>query len=282
MRIISWNVQSLVPWLSRRAELRTQVDALGCPDVLCLQEVRIRAQDEPLVEQARTLVDGYHGHLALCRDPRNVTFRGGRAYGVVTYVRTELLATSASPAWDREGRVVVTAFPALHLSLINLYAVNGTAKPYVDPDTGEPRGDRHHYKRRFQGELMDLARDLREAGDVIVAGDWNVARTAIDVTPRLRTEGPHARARAELDERFVRDGWVDVFRSRKPDARAYTWFGRTRGGGLDAARVDYFVVNAEAAPRVVDAGILDEPRFRPRSDHAPLFLDLERVRGDGR
>jgi exodeoxyribonuclease-3 len=274
MRIVSWNVQSLVPWLSQRAGLRAQVDALGCPDVLCLQEVRIRAHDEPLAEQARSLVDGYRGDVALCRDSRNVTFRGGRAYGVATYVRAELSSSAASPSWDREGRVLVTAFPALRLSVLNLYAVNGTAKPYVDSDSGELRGDRHEYKRRFQWQVLELARDLREAGDVVLAGDWNVARAAIDVTPRLRTEAPHARARAELDEAFTRDGWVDVFRVAKPEARAYTWFGRTRGGGLDAARVDYFVVNAEAKHRVVDVGILDAPGLRPRSDHAPLFLDL--------
>src|SRR5690348_9378560 len=119
LRVVSWNVQSLVPWLSRADELHAHVAALGSPDVLCLQEVRIRAQDEPLAGQARTLLAGYRGYLSLCRDPRNVTFRGGRAYGVATYVRESLASSSASPAWDREGRVLVTAIPALHVAVIN-------------------------------------------------------------------------------------------------------------------------------------------------------------------
>jgi len=160
------------------------------------------------------------------------------------------------------------------LAIVNLYAVNGTSKPYLDPDTGAPRGDRHEHKRRFQTQLLDLAAELRATGQVVLAGDWNVSRSAADVTPRLRTEEPHATARAQLNERFATDGWIDIFRALHPDARRYTWFGRTRTGALDAARVDYIVVGAELVPRVRAAEILDDRRLRPHSDHAPLVLEL--------
>jgi exonuclease III len=63
-----------------------------------------------------------------------------------------------------------------HHSIVNLYAVNGTAKPYVDPETGEARGDRHAYKRRLQDQIFALAEQLREFGGVVIAGDWNVTR----------------------------------------------------------------------------------------------------------
>ena len=59
-----------------------------------------------------------------------------------------------------------------------------------------------------------------------------------------------------------------------PDERRYSWFGRTRTGALDAARVDYIVVNAELMPRVRTADILDERAQRPHSDHAPLVIEL--------
>lgn len=270
MRIVSWNIENLVRWFSARDDLRAHVAALGDPDVLCLQEIRIRPGDTSDIAAMRELLPGYTCHYALANDPRNVKFRGGRAHGVATYVRGE--AVAAVPAWDREGRVVVVALD--RLAIVNLYAVNGTSKPYVDPDTGEARGDRHEHKRRFQMQLLDLGAELRAAGDVVFAGDWNVSRSAADVTPRLRTEEPHATARAQLDERFAVDRWVDIFRALHPDARQYTWFGRTRTGALDAARVDYIVIGKELVPRVRAAEILDDRRLRPHSDHAPLRLDL--------
>jgi exodeoxyribonuclease III len=270
MRIVSWNVENLVRWLAARDEFTAHVKALGDPDVLCLQEIRIRPSDAEDIAAMRALLPGYQCYFALANDPRNVKFRGGRAHGVATYVKGTAIA--ATPAWDREGRVVVTALGGL--AIVNLYAVNGTSRPYVDPDTGAPRGDRHEHKRRFQTQLFDLAAELRAAGDVVLAGDWNVSRSAADVTPRLRTEEPHATARAQLDDRLAADRWVDIFRELHPDARQYTWFGRTRTGALDAARVDYIVVGAELLPRVRAAEILDDRRLRPHSDHAPLRLDL--------
>lgn len=268
---MSWNVENLVRWLPARDAFAAQVSALGDPDVLCLQEIRVRPHDAADIEAMAALLPGYHCHFALANDPRNVKFRGGRAHGVATYVKGT--AVAATPAWDREGRVVVTALGGL--AIINLYAVNGTSRPYVDPDTGEPRGDRHEHKRRFQMQLLDLAAELRGHGDVVLAGDWNVSRSAADVTPRLRTAEPHATARAQLADRFAADHWVDIFRALHPDARQYSWFGRTRTGALDAARVDYIVISEALVPRVRAAEILDDRRLRPHSDHAPLRLDLD-------
>ena len=274
---MSWNVESLIPWLEpgTSRDLARHVAALGDPQILCMQELRVRPRDHDLIARMRALLPGYTCQFALCDDPRNVTYRGGRAYGVATYVRDTLRAIAATPEWDREGRVLVTALPDLQLAVVNLYAVNGTAKAYVEPSTGEPHGDRHAYKRRFQDQVLTLAEELRETADVVLAGDWNVSRAAIDVTPRLRTEEPHATARAQLNERLAREHWIDIFRDRHPDARSYTWFGRSRTGRLDAARVDYLVISEGLAARVEEATILEGPALRPHSDHAPIALDLD-------
>ncbi len=277
MRIVSWNIENLARWLDAdgRRALGEHVERLGAPDVLCLQEIRLRPRDTGFIAAAHEVLPGYRCHLALADDAHNVTFRGGRQHGVATFVREELGGVvAATPAWDREGRVVATALPDARLAIINVYAVNGTSRPYRDPDTGAAMGDRHGFKRAFQGRVFDLGRELRENADVVMAGDWNVSRTAADVTPRLRTEEPHARARAELNARIADDNWRDAFRELHPDARAYSWFGRTRTGALDAARVDYILVSAELMPRVSEAQILDERDMRPRSDHAPLVIEL--------
>ena len=107
-------------------------------------------------------------------------------------------------------------------------------------------------------------------GGVIVAGDWNVSRSALDTYPRLRTEEPHALARADLNARIKSDGFVDIWRERHPNERSYTWFNR-RPGGSTQLRVDYVLVSADMVPDVRAAEIL--PRL-PWSDHAPVMVEL--------
>ena len=262
MKILCWNIES-----ARRClpALPALVDELQSPEVVCLQELGIRAADADAIGRLCSSLPGYRCHYALPRDRYNVTFRGGRMYGVATFVRGRW--RGEAPAWDREGRVLVVRKPGL--AVVNVYAVNGTAKPYFD-EAGRAVGDRHAFKRRFQAQVMDLGRELRAAGGVVMAGDWNVSLTRLDTHPRLRTEEPHARARAELQERLRAEGFVDVWRSMHADERAYTWFNR-RARALDAARVDYIVLSADLVSRVETTAILDR---LPCSDHAPVALEL--------
>lgn len=262
MRLVAWNIENAPP---RLATLPAIVEAFGSPDVVCLQELRIRRQDIDVVAALESALPGYRCHHSLPRDPRNVAFRGGRMYGVATFARGRW--RGEVPDWDREGRVVVVRRRGL--SIVNVYAVNGTSKPHYD-ETGTIRGDRHRFKCWFQARVMDLGRDLRRHGSVVMAGDWNVSRSAQDAYPRLRSEAPHAQARAELNARIVEDGFVDIWRERHPSARAYTWFNR-RSRGLDAARVDYVLVSADLAPGVRTSEILDPLPF---SDHAPITVDI--------
>jgi exodeoxyribonuclease III len=262
MKLVSWNIDNVVP---RLPMLPTIVQELGGPDVLCLQELRVRRQDEDTVATLENALPGYRCCHSVPRDARNVTFRGGRAYGVATFVRGRWRAEV--PTWDREGRIVIVRRRGL--AIVNVYAVNGTAKAYYD-EAGRAAGDRHQYKRRFQASVMDLGRELGREGDVIMAGDWNVSLTAQDTHPRLRTEEPHAQARAELNARIAEAGFVDIWRERHPEVRGYTWFNR-RARGLDAARVDYILVSADLASRVRSAEILE---LLPWSDHAPVEVSI--------
>ena len=262
MKVISWNVENALRCVPA---LPTIVEELGRPEVLCLQEVRIRERDAQAISALQSALPGYRCHYSLPRDLRNVTFRGGRMYGVATFVQGRWRAEV--PKWDLEGRVVVIRRRGL--AVVNVYAVNGTSKPYFD-DAGRIAGDRHELKRRFQSSVMEFGRELRTEGDVIMAGDWNVSRTAQDTHPRLRTEEPYARARAEFNARMVEAGFVDIWRERHPTERAYTWFNR-RARGLDAARVDYILVSSELAFRIRAADILD---LLPWSDHAPVVVEL--------
>jgi exodeoxyribonuclease-3 len=261
--VVSWNVENALRCMR---ELPGIAGEFGTPDVVCLQELRIRAQDDASVRALEHALPGYRCHYALPRDPRNVTFRGGRMYGVATFVRGRWRAEV--PAWDLEGRIVVVR--RARLAIVNVYAVNGTAKAWFD-EAGRVAGDRHQFKRRFQASVMDLGRALRRHAGVVMVGDWNVSRTALDTWPRLRTEQPHSLARAELNARMLADGFTDIWRERHRNERAYTWFNR-RSRSLDAARVDYILVSEDLAARVVAADILER---LPWSDHTPVRVEFE-------
>jgi exodeoxyribonuclease-3 len=279
LRIVSWNIENLAPRLSANApdSLAAALPALGNPDVLCLQEVRVRAWDDVLIRRMHAALPGYDCLHSLNDDRRNAAFRGGRAHGVATWVRTRVQAQGGTWPWDREGRVVVAGLPGLNLAIVNVYAVNGTGKPYWDHERGCVAGDRHAFKRRLIERIGAQVRTLRETGlDLILIGDWNTTRAAIDTDPRLRREAPHAAARRAFNEDFMHGlDLVDAWRELHPDACQYTWFNRRASPARpDAARVDFALVDRHLMPRVLAIEIDDAPGARAGSDHAPVSLTL--------
>jgi exonuclease III len=104
LTLASWNIDNLAPYLlPGGCPLAEVVARLGAPDILCLQEIRIRAGDTDLLDALASAVPGYRAAAAPSRDPRNAGFRGGRAYGVASLVRAELGGDIRAPDWDREG-----------------------------------------------------------------------------------------------------------------------------------------------------------------------------------
>ena len=275
------NVAAHLGEKSSRASLLEVVHALGSPDVLCLQELRLRERDVDRVRLAEQALPGYVLTHSLADDPKNASFRGGCTYGVGTYARREL-GTLPLPRedWEREGRLDVILLDAFRLAIANVYAVNGTSKPYWDHELGRVDGDRHAWKRRFHERVATVGRALRERGyDLLLIGDWNVSQQKIDTTPRLRSEEPHATSRAHFAATVVAGlDVVDVFRTLHPDTRAYTWFHRRSSRAkLDAARVDFALLSRSRMPDVVEATIDEHHVGRLGSDHAPIHLKLAAV-----
>lgn len=279
LRITSWNVAGLAPHLgpqSTRAPLNELLPLLQKPDLLCLQEVRLRLRDTESFEHARTALLGWSLSYSLADDPKNARFRGGRTYGVATYARSELESVSVpSRDWDREGRLAITLLPAMKLAVLNVYAVNGTDKPYWDHDRCAVFGDRHEWKRRFHDRVVTVARTIASQGlDLLLIGDWNISQARIDTTPRLRTEEPHATSRAHFQKNLVEAlDVVDVFRALYPEAKAYSWF-NLRARHLDAARVDFALLSRSRMADVIDATIDESALASLGSDQAPIHVVL--------
>ena len=122
----------------------------------------------------------------------------------------------------------------------------------------------------FRAHLAELDRDK----PVVVCGDMNVARSAIDLKNAKSNEGnagytPEERAKME---ELLGSGFADTFRLLHPDARdAYTWWSymfhaREHNAGW---RIDYFLVSDRLRERVRESKIHPEVMG---SDHCPVEL----------
>jgi exodeoxyribonuclease III len=250
MKIITWNVNGIRAALGKQA-----LDWIWAqdPDVLCLQEVKARAQQ--LDEHQRALLK-----LPAIWNPAE---RPGYS-GVVTFYKDQPLeyATGMGDSkFDVEGRVIQTLHPGFRL--MNIYFPNGQ------------RGqDRLGYKLDFYAHLLDLCDSLHLKGEqIILTGDFNTAHMPIDLkNPRENQKNsgflPEER---EWVQKFLDHGFVDIYRNLYPDKAEYTWWtyrlnARQRGVGW---RIDYFLVSDSLVPQVKDVIIHQDIQG---SDHCPVEL----------
>ncbi len=254
MKVVTWNVNSLKVRLPRVLEL---LDKHG-PDVVLLQETKCAPDAFPALELDAA---GY----------RAVHHSGGRWAGVAILAREEpvdvAVGLPGEPAVDEARWIEATV---AGLRVVSTYVPNGRA-----PDT--PTYDD---KLRFLDAMAARIAALAD-GPLIVAGDFNVCPTDLDVyDPAAFVGATHVtppereRFRALLDA-----GVADAFRELHPDDPGFTWWDYRQGHfhrklGL---RIDAHLVSPPVAARVTACGIDRDFRKGPKpSDHAPLLLELER------
>ncbi len=225
------------------------------PDVLCLQEVKARP-DQLTDVQVSQLKYPYVW---------NPAERAGYS-GVASFFREKPLDIQmglGDPKFDVEGRVISTLHPGFRL--FNIYFPNGQ------------RGhDRVDYKLEFYATLLKLCNELHNNGErIIITGDFNTAHMPIDLkNPKSneKTSGflPEER---EWVQKFLDQGFVDIYRRLYPDRVRYTWWtyisnARARNVGW---RLDYFLISESLVPQVKDVVIHDDVLG---SDHCPVELIL--------
>ncbi|KAI9737623.1 MAG: hypothetical protein M1818_005627 [Claussenomyces sp. TS43310] len=319
LRIYSWNVNGIGPFLQKPItsfftsstaaaaaaapspnSLRNFLRRHAWPQMLCLQEVKINAQDETTqraLERAANVDDGnddgtgpgYRARYCLPRDRFNARGFGGKVYGVATLVRDDFAAErvlrTREVAWDGEGRVLLTELRR-RVVVINAYWVNGTHHPWRSSETGAVVGTRHDCKRAFHARMLRECRAYeRAAWTVLLVGDMNVAPGPLDGYPGLRLGADHVCSRADFNAKFLVDAdglrGVDVFRHLHGQARKYTYRARGIEWGSSCDRVDLIIASRGAVDKgvLVKADIMDTVTDRGHSDHVPLFvtLDLEKV-----
>jgi exodeoxyribonuclease-3 len=229
------------------------------PDIVCLQELKVREPDFP---QAALAAAGYRG----------VWVAEGRWNGVAILARgpEPVLTRTALPgdAGDRQPRYIEAAVSGVLIA--SIYAPNGNPRP----------GPKFDYKLAWLGRLERHAAELRAAGvPVVLAGDYNVVPKPRDIYPTTSYDDnalvqPEAR---EAYARLLAQGWTDGLRAMHPAAELFTFwdYRRDRWQRNAGLRLDHLLLSPDLASRLVAAGIDRETRGREdASDHAPVWIEI--------
>jgi exodeoxyribonuclease-3 len=267
MRIATWNVNSLkarlervLGWLERAR-----------PDVLLMQETKLRDEDAPHdVFRDEGYALAHHGQGG--RNGVAIASRRGLEDVSAGFGDARPAAASENGDEDPLGEARMITARCAGVRVVSLYAPNGRTL-----DSPAYVGKLAWYGR--------LARWLQEAADpgeaLLLGGDFNVAPTDADVwDPRACHGGTHVSPlEREAFERLARWGLVDAYRRHHAEAGRYTWWDYRAGNFHKnfGMRIDHLLATRPLAERTVGAEIDREARKgKPTpSDHAPLLVDVD-------
>ena len=253
MRLLSWNVNGLraiykkgfVDWL--RADM---------PDMLCLQETKVAADQVPPLLKS---MPGYFSYVGSGE-------RKGRD-GVALFSKTEPLSvkyTLGIEGFNDEHRAIVADYG--QFLLFNVYFPNGKASQ-----------ERLEYKLKFYDIFLEHIHRIKAEGrSIVICGDINTAHKEIDLARPKANEkisGFLPEERAWMD-RLVGRGFLDTFRIFHAEGENYSWWdlltrARERNVGW---RIDYFFVSENLRYAVQSAFIL---KAVTGADHCPVGIELK-------
>jgi len=244
VKIATWNVNGI---RARQAQVQEFIEREQ-PDVLCLQEIKAALDQLPVW---LCDIEGYWCY-----------WHGGKGYsGVALHVRQGASPERPAfqhPDFDYEHRIVTVQLP--HVTVASIYVPNG-GKDFVA-------------KMRFLEAMDAYAAEFQAAnGPLVMCGDFNVARTDMDVHPKERKPRAIGQLPEErqLIEQILSRGLVDVHRKLEPDnADLFTWWApwrnmKQRNIGW---RLDYVFASQSIADRVTSCVVQREVGT---SDHGPVI-----------
>jgi exodeoxyribonuclease-3 len=230
------------------------------PDVVALQELKSANNDFPLsaIEKA--------GYGAVWRGQKSwngVAILARKTDPVL--IRTEL----PGDASDREARYIEAAVKGIVVT--SLYLPNGNPQP----------GPKFDYKLDWFRRLRAYAaKFIRQDIPVVLAGDYNVAPTELDIYPTKSWDKDaliQPKTRAAFKS-LMAQGWTDAIRELHPEKPMFTFwdYKRNRWPRDAGLRLDHLLVSPVLAPRLRKAGVDRIVRGEEgASDHAPVWIELK-------
>jgi exodeoxyribonuclease-3 len=252
MKLATWNVNSLVARMPRVLDLLEQHQ----PDVLFMQETKTEPDAFPLLELEAS---GY----------RAVHHSTGRWAGVALLGRGDVVEVRAGLPGEpspEEARWVEADVDGLRV--VSVYVPNGRS----------PDSPFYEDKLRFLDAMTERVGEL-SGGPLVVAGDFNVCPTDLDVyDPEALVGATHVTPpERERFQTLLDAGMTDAFRELHPGERGFTWWDYRQGHfhrnmGL---RIDAFLLSQPLGDDLIECGIDRDYRKGPKpSDHAPLLCTV--------
>jgi len=253
--IVSWNVNGLRA-LARKGYFDEMMDLNA--DIYCLQETK--TLDHELKDEIKN-PEGYYSYFFSSEE------RKGHA-GTAVYTKEKpeniVYGLPHHPDMDKQGRTITLHFK--NFTIVNCYFPNGGS------ETSNLK-----YKLKFYEVFLSYINKLRDDGkNIIIAGDWNIAHTEIDIA-RPKENATHIgflpEERTWLD-RYEKENWIDVWRNFNPDLRdVYTyWDTKSRARDRNVGwRIDYFFINKSLLNNIKRAEILNDIYG---SDHCPILINI--------
>jgi len=260
VRIATWNVNSLNARVGRVERWLETFE----PDVLCLQETKLADDAFPaLTFEALGYESFHHGQ--------------GQWNGVAILSKVGLddpiggFGDGAAP--DVDARIAWATCGGVRVA--SCYVPNGRSLDH----------EHYQYKLRWLDRLAaDLDGQCDPADDVVVVGDYNICPADMDCwDPKAFATQTHT-SQAERDKLAALEAWglVDVFREHHDADRLYSWWDY-RGGNFHkkmGLRIDLLMTTRSVADAtrvaLIDRNERKGPKDDPPSDHAPVFIDVER------
>jgi exodeoxyribonuclease-3 len=230
------------------------------PDIVCLQELKAADTEFPVsaIEKA-----GY-----------GAVWRGQKTWNGVA-----ILARNAEPVLtrdrlpgdprDSEARYIEAAVKGIIVT--SIYLPNGNPQP----------GPKFDYKLDWFRRLrLHAAKFIKQDIPVVLAGDYNVAPTPLDIYPTKSWDKDaliQPKSRAAFAQ-LLGQGWHDAIRELHPAKPIYTFwdYKRNRWPRDAGLRLDHLLLSPGLAPRLTKAGVDRDIRSEEgASDHAPAWIVID-------
>jgi exodeoxyribonuclease III len=229
------------------------------PDVVALQELKS--------------ADGDFPQSAIAKAGYGAVWRGQKAWNGVA-----ILARNADPVLTRDrlprnggddqARYIEAAIKGVIVT--SLYLPNGNPQP----------GPKFDYKLDWFNKLRKHAATfIKQDVPVVLAGDYNVAPTALDIYPTRSWDKDaliQPKSRAAFKS-LLAQGWTDAIRTLHPSKPMFTFwdYKRNRWPRDAGLRLDHLLISPALAPRLRKAGVDRHVRAEDgASDHAPVWIEL--------